>query len=476
MTRVRVRGIYATALTQLLLEGGHDVVQASGPIQSRFDAELETVDADVSVEMTSDRQGVGISGAHEHVDDVLELVGSVGIDTLAWPDRAARGAVFNAVVERTTGGGAILALADDHEGYLAFDDADTYVDEGDHVRVQVTDPAPCWADHRAQCSTDLEVGSGGLASLVRGVDGLVASAPDGAAGHELARTTEMLPTDVPENWGVRWHRGANEATLDALNDALSGAVSRANELEEAISDAPTPADQAPFRLAAPESTVWAWFGREARFALDDARREVTPTMTGHHRVKAGSSAASTAVDFHEGVAEQPGERGFAFGAVTDAFGPTEGDLVAIEHGKPDGRLITIGRGEVTDRDLEKGRVTVRREMSPGGTYDALDIERTRGDVATTRFTEGNWWYPTVYRSEDGTVKGTYVNVSTPVEVFPDSVRYVDLHVDVVKHADGRVEVVDEDELEDCVSGNLISRELADEALAVTDRIADALQD
>ncbi|MFB6270984.1 MAG: DUF402 domain-containing protein, partial [Halobacterium sp.] len=298
--------------------------------------------------------------------------------------------------------------------------------------------------------------------------------PDGSGDHELARTTELLPADVPDQWGVYWHYAAENADMSALGDALEKVVALAERLESSLAEEPRPEETAPHRVAAPERTVWAWFGRDSRFALDDARSQVTATMPGHHRVKAGSEDASTAVDFAEALGAAP--EAFPFGAVTDQFGPTEGDLVAIEHGKPDGRVITLGRGEVTDRDRDAGRVTVRREMTAGGTYDELGVERERGDVATTRFTEGNWWYPTVYESEDGTVKGTYLNVCTPVEVFPDSVRYVDLHVDVVKHADGTVELVDEDELADCLDAGHVTDELCEKALSVAERVRSAVSD
>lgn len=473
MTRVRVRGIYSTALTRRLLDAGFDVVDASPPIRERFDADFETAPYEADVWMTPDRQGVGVAGRPDAADAVLDVVGDAGVDTFTWPDRAARGAVFNAVVERTMGGGAVVALADDHEGYLPFDAADQHVAEGDHLRVQVQEPNPWWHRDRPVVGTQLRA-IGGLASLQRGVDALVAGTPDGSSDHELARTTELLPPEVPDHWGVQWHYAAEDAGMDALGDALEAVVALANRLEEAAADAPRPADVAPHRVAAPERTVWTWFGRDSRFALDDARREVTATMPGHHRIKAGSEAASGAVDFAEALGAAP--EGFPFGAVTDQYGPTEGDLVAIEHGKPDGRLITIGRGEVTARDREDGRVTVRREMTGGGTYDALGVERERGDVATTRFTEGNWWYPTVYEGTDGHVKGTYLNVSTPVEVFPDAVRYVDLHVDVVKHADGTVDVVDEDELRDCVDAGHVSEALAERALDVAERVRAAVSD
>jgi len=123
--------------------------------------------------------------------------------------------------------------------------------------------------------------------------------------------------------------------------------------------------------------------------------------------------------------------------------------VDIAHGKPDGRLFTLGEAAVDAVEAD-GTVTLRREMTPGGQYDGLGVERQAGDVAVTKVTEGRWWYPTTYEGSDGERRGTYVNVCTPVEVFPGEIRYVDLHVDVVKHADGTVERVDDDELDAAV--------------------------
>jgi Ribonuclease G/E len=194
-------------------------------------------------------------------------------------------------------------------------------------------------------------------------------------------------------------------------------------------------------------------------------------MPGHHRIKAGDRAASAAVDFAEAVADPDGE--FPFEAVTAAFGPREGDRVRLVHGKPDGRAFALGRAEVRSVAAD-GTVTVEREMSPGGTYDALGVERRAGDVAVTKLTEGKWWYPTVYRSSEGERRGTYVNVCTPVEVFPDAVRYVDLHVDVVKHADGTVERVDDDELDAAVEAGNVPSALAEKARAVAGAVENAL--
>jgi predicted RNA-binding protein associated with RNAse of E/G family len=113
-------------------------------------------------------------------------------------------------------------------------------------------------------------------------------------------------------------------------------------------------------------------------------------------------------------------------------------------------------------------------MTAGGTYDALGVSRSAGDVAITKVREGRWWYPTVYRGSDGERKGTYVNVCTPVECFPDAVRYVDLHVDVVKGPDGEVRRVDDDELDDAVAAGLVSEALAEKARSVATSLESAL--
>jgi len=61
-------------------------------------------------------------------------------------------------------------------------------------------------------------------------------------------------------------------------------------------------------------------------------------------------------------------------------------------------------------------------------------------------------------------------------VFPDAVRYVDLHVDVVRHRDGTVERVDDDELDAAVAAGNLREETADRARAVATAVERALQD
>ncbi|SFR37458.1 Ribonuclease G or E [Halogeometricum rufum] len=480
--RVRVRGIYTTAVTRLLLDAGHEVVQASEPIRARFDADFGDGHHEVTVATTDDRQGVGVHGDAGDVAAVADRLRDVGVDAFAWADPAPPGAVFDARVTETKGSGAVCSLggtdgrgpsssrssSGEAEGFLPFRETDDRIEAGDAVRVQVRDPEPPWSDRRASLSTDVRA-DGGLATLVRGRDGVTVDTRDDAAGRELVGMTDFLSVAVPDGWGIEWSHAATKADMDALETALERAAERAAAMDDALAAV---GGVEPLReLAAPGAGEWVWFGRESRFELDEYRRQVETTMPGHHRTKAACEAASAGVDFVEAMCAPAGE--FRFDVVTRQFGPVEGDTVAIGHGKPDGRAFSLGRGEVVEWDTD-GTLSVERTLSGSGTYDALGTAREAGDTALTKFREGRWWYPTVYRSADGDLKGTYVNVCTPVECFPDEVRYVDLHVDVIKHPDGAVERVDDDELDEAVAAGTVSEELAEKARSVASSLENAL--
>ena len=464
---VRVRGIYATAVTRLLDRAGHDVVQASGPIEARFETDFPPERAAVCVETTDDQQGVCVVGDPDAATAVREQVTGLGRDTLWWADPTPEGAVYAGKVGETLGSGAVVALGDG-EGFLPYANSPDRVETGDRVRVQVTAASAPWTDGRPVLDTAIAV-RGAVLTLTRGQ-----STTTTAAGPAML---DVVDADPRDGWGVSWGEASDDASFDAIAEALAAANDRAAAIDTALDDVSSVDDVAPARLADGLATDWVWFGRETRFALDDVRREVTTTMAGHHRVKAGSGAASAAVDYVEALCDDPGaddETDFPFAVTTRQFGPQVGDSLALGHGKPDGRLLTLGSGEVQSVDAD-GTVAIEREMSAGGSYDALGTPKEAGDVAETRLKEGRWWYPTVYRGRDGASKGTYVNVCTPVEVFPDVARYVDLHVDVVERPDGTVERVDDDELAAAVDDGDVSDALAERARSVAAAVERALQ-
>jgi hypothetical protein len=149
-----------------------------------------------------------------------------------------------------------------------------------------------------------------------------------------------------------------------------------------------------------------------------------------------------------------------------------GSPVTIEHAKPWKRTVTMrGTVHAWDGDL----LTVERTFSAGGQYDTLNVPKLAGDWGTIEVPRGSWVLRRAYFRRDGTLIGELYNIQTPAEIRGGSVRYIDLEVDVVRMPNGRVAVVDEDDLDAAVRIGGIRPETAVQARAVAHRLATILR-
>jgi Ribonuclease G/E len=131
------------------------------------------------------------------------------------------------------------------------------------------------------------------------------------------------------------------------------------------------------------------------------------------------------------------------------------------------------RGQVLSFDA--GLLRVQRRFSGGGRYDTLDCHKRAGDHGLIEVPEHGWVLRRVYLRRDNTLIGELYNIQTPVEFERGIVRYLDLEVDVARWADGRVQVVDQADLERAVASGSIAPELAEVALEIASRVADLLR-
>jgi predicted RNA-binding protein associated with RNAse of E/G family len=74
-------------------------------------------------------------------------------------------------------------------------------------------------------------------------------------------------------------------------------------------------------------------------------------------------------------------------------------------------------------------------------------------------TKTDEWYITTKYFKDEKWKGTYINLNTPVEVYPKTIHYIDLEVDVCIKPDGTVKVLDIEKLEKALEKGFISKTL-----------------
>jgi hypothetical protein len=201
MARARLRGIYATALTERL-RSAVDVVAPSPAIAERFADEFVPGPADVELDDSPDRRGVGLTGAPAAVETVLASLTAVASDALAWADPTPRGATVDATVTETLGSGAVVDLGA-REGFLPYDAVGRRVEAGDELRVQVREPTPPWAD-RPRRSPDrstnpplltwtrsaVTVDPSGETNTTSKLTGSASSLPRGSLGESVSVTSE----------------------------------------------------------------------------------------------------------------------------------------------------------------------------------------------------------------------------------------------------------------------------------------------
>jgi probable ribonuclease FAU-1 len=211
--------------------------------------------------------------------------------------------------------------------------------------------------------------------------------------------------------------------------------------------------------------------------LDEIRNTVVPTLSHHHRLKIIASDELDIIE-RDTLAQNPGEREMVGAALEKSWiwdRYEKGKAIAIEHVKLDGRVLHLSEGEVVKNVFSQRRLVLRRfRFESRGRYDGLEIPKQDGDYAVSDIREGEWSYRHTYFRAHGEKIGTYYNVNTPVEFYPDRIRYVDLELDVLQFPNGRVEVVDEGELAKQFDQGYLSAQMREKAINEAWRLQNAI--
>jgi hypothetical protein len=294
----------------------------------------------------------------------------------------------------------------------------------------------------------------------------LATARDRPTGHTAGEDVAVADRRDRHGIVVRGLPHAVSAVVETLRGALPDAVVRPHAPRQRAA----PWQQALQQLLA---TVEIELPGLSKDTLDALRAEVAPTVPGHHFFK---TLSSERVDQAEALVAQGHDPAALAAAlrqelIYSAYAP--GASFTTCHVKISGGELPL-RGRI--QNFAGGLLTIERAFSPGGRYDTLDIPKLRGDSGTLELPEGGCVCRRTYRRASGEALGELYNISTPVELGPDAARYVDLEVDVARFPDGRVEVVDIDQLQARVQEGYITRALADRAVRLAERLAELLRD
>jgi len=228
-----------------------------------------------------------------------------------------------------------------------------------------------------------------------------------------------------------------------------------------------------------EDSVDIEFPFSAKTALDELRNRVLPTVPQHHHLRVIASDYVSLLEEkmlsgHPEKRESVG-RSMEKSLIWDTL--QVGKEIKIEHVKLDGPVIFLSEGVIREKDFDRKRLVLKRSRFKGRTkYDGLGIEKREGDYAISEIQGGLWYYQHTYFRSDGTLIGQYVNINTPVEFYPDRIRYVDLEIDVVQMPDGQVFVTDEEDLEQRFKTGFLSKELLETAKKAAYQRVETLRD
>ncbi|AMQ18434.1 DUF402 domain-containing protein [Thermococcus peptonophilus] len=459
---VRIRGIYSTALTKLFLDRGFGISQPSNKIVERFGLEKTYDDFDVDIYDKKDRHGVVLVG--DAVEEAKKVLEEELIDVFFRRLPYQLYGIYKGLVVKVDGKYVYVDLGS-AIGTLSRKELPNAV-EGDEILVQVKKH-----NFLPHLSTTLTI-PGDYAVLI--------PKPIGAQRHvkisrkirdnqERERLRILgLSIDLGR-WGVLWRTAAAYKDWNLLRDEIV----RLSKLADRLAKADT--YFAPSLIIEGRNIYEVEFGGGAKRKLDEIRNKVVPTVEGHHQLKAKDPELGFAVEIAEGILSKvPGQRvkvnqGF-WEALVENKGPKKGWLFTLEHVKPDGQRIRIGPGEVLEVSHNPLRVTIKRHLKPGKFYDGLELPIEFGDYAITELEAGKWWFVHRYYDKNGNLKGEYYNINTPVEIYPDGARYVDLEVDIVKWPDGKKEIIDQEELKEHYEEGIISEKLYRAVLRITQEV------
>jgi hypothetical protein len=186
-----------------------------------------------------------------------------------------------------------------------------------------------------------------------------------------------------------------------------------------------------------EIVAQVYLPEHAKACCDTLRAQLLPTLPGHHKYKAQGDAYGATVEALE--KELPPDvlrartMNLSVLSSVDAMQQPIQNRLRILVRDLQGTRHERGTVQRVADDLHAGWVEVRQALRHKDAYPPdLRLDKQPGDYTVTRFQEGSWSYTTHFYSRQGTWKGAYAALTTPLAIFADQLHVVDLHVAVMR--------------------------------------------
>ncbi|MEM0004150.1 MAG: DUF402 domain-containing protein [Desulfurococcaceae archaeon] len=461
MVTVRVRGIYSTAISKILLDNGFKLVDVSDKIRERLGVDFDTTPCDVTVKDTENPDEVLVIGFPDEARRVFNLLVEKLKYVFKWESRIELHSIYLGIVVEKKGDYCLVDLGE-VKGALYPCREDT----GARIIVGVKQ-APIKPGDRLVLTKNFRL-IGKYVALTYGEPKITFSEHIHGADIKAKLSAIAAAKLMGTGLGVHFRSSSKYADKDELIRELEKLIEECRMINQTLQE-----NLSPRKLHSGEYIGIMSLTSLAKEELDKYRRLVVSTISKHHSLK--SMGLSDLVDFAEEVLPPTingkGERTEKGVLNYLAKKLRESPRIEILHVKPTGETIKLQPGRVVDVKVDDNKliIVLERFIKSPGIYDGLSVEKKPGDVdylvvdSSKPVLQHNYF-------RDGNWIGSYVNVNTPPEISLNTIKYHDLILDVVIYPSGEVKVIDTEELREFYEEGIITRELYEYAERTAQRI------
>jgi len=461
---VRVRGIYATAISKILYDKGFNISHASKKIRERLGLKETLAPPDVTVKDLEHRQGILIIGSYEEGRTVYNVLKETIRPSIMYVSKLPFHGIIKGEVVEVKNNVSIVDLGiNGIKGILK-----EQLNVGDEVVVDVSKPL-LPPNNMATLSRNYMV-HGKYVVLIYGRSGKVFFS-EHITDPRLKRNLKTLASlmKIEGNWGIKWRSATTIGKVDEFMLDLQNTVKYANELISKFDKA-----KKGELIYTGQFFGMLVFSDRDKEKLDEIRSKVYPTIKGHHKYKSLSNELTEIVDYTEYVLLNKPEIANDLSKILLHYvyeKLKEKTHIEIEHisiFENEIKKLTPGQIVKLTMENDEAQITVKRIFKSKGIYDGLGVEKEPGDYDLMEVSTKHPLIIHKYFSKNGTFKGIYLNINTPPEIVPGKIRYIDYEVDVVATRD-EVRKIDVEKLEKTVEEGILDPDEAKEKLEIAEK-------
>ena len=338
--KVKVRGIYSTAISKLLLDEKIEVTQAAEAIKSALKIEDEGK-PDVVIEDTETKEGVYLYG--NDVEKIVEIMRSRLKMSIFYREEI--GKIYCGIIKTTDqkAKSIIISLPNDEEGILDLKNFWGYVKPGSKILVQ----SKGTYDGKVMLSTQLRIFGDNIIIIKNGFTKMSRGIHSNEGKTKLYDIAKGLNL---KEWGILWVQGAEDKDEEVLKKELDVLQKKESEINEKFNNCNEPST-----LYEGMNKYFVLFDENDKNELDRIRKEVMPTIMNHHKLK--SAGYTILTDFAENMLDKHSDEEIneKINQVLLRYGPVKDKLYRLAFTRLNGTSFKID-GIVSDMEIKDNEV------------------------------------------------------------------------------------------------------------------------